>query len=52
MAGPAQWADTLPKLVQARIVQTLENVMSPAAVVRGIDNLASERQLLARHPRL
>ncbi len=45
MAG-AQWADTLPKLVQARIVQTLENAMSPAAVVRGIDNLASERQLL------
>ena len=45
MAG-AQWADTLPKLVQARIVQTLENAMSPAAVVRGIDNLASDRQLL------
>jgi phospholipid/cholesterol/gamma-HCH transport system substrate-binding protein len=46
MAGPVQWADTLPKLVQARIVQTLESAMSPAAVVRGIDNLASERQLL------
>jgi len=46
MAGPVQWADTLPKLVQARIVQTLENAMSPAAVVRGIDNLTSERQLL------
>jgi len=46
MPGPAQWSDTLPKLLQARIIQTFENAMSPAAIVRSNDNLAADHQLL------
>jgi ABC-type uncharacterized transport system auxiliary subunit len=32
--------------VQARIIQTFENAMSPAAIVRSNDNLAADHQLL------
>jgi phospholipid/cholesterol/gamma-HCH transport system substrate-binding protein len=46
MTGGAQWADTLPKLLQARILQTLESAASPKKVVRAGDNLAVDRQLL------
>jgi phospholipid/cholesterol/gamma-HCH transport system substrate-binding protein len=46
MPGGAQWADTLPKLLQARILQTLENAASPKKIVRTGDNLAVDRQLL------
>jgi phospholipid/cholesterol/gamma-HCH transport system substrate-binding protein len=45
MAGGAQWADTLPKLIQARILQALEKAASPKTVVRSSDNLATDRQL-------
>jgi phospholipid/cholesterol/gamma-HCH transport system substrate-binding protein len=46
IAGNAQWADTLPKLVQARLVQGLEAAISPAAVGRASDGFAADRQLL------
>lgn len=46
MAGNVQWADTLPKLIQARIVQSFENALSPAAVGRAADNFSADRQLL------
>lgn len=46
MAGNIQWADTLPRLIQARIVQSFENALSPAAVGRSADNFSADRQLL------
>jgi phospholipid/cholesterol/gamma-HCH transport system substrate-binding protein len=46
MPGNAQWADTLPKLVQAKIMQALEKAMSPAATVRTADDLLADRRLL------
>jgi len=46
LPGNAQWADTLPKLVQARLVQALEAAISPSAVGRAGDGLAADRQLL------
>jgi phospholipid/cholesterol/gamma-HCH transport system substrate-binding protein len=46
MAGNAQWADTLPKLVQAKIAQALEKGVSPRTIVRAADNLTADRQLL------
>jgi phospholipid/cholesterol/gamma-HCH transport system substrate-binding protein len=46
IAGAAQWSDTLPKLIQTKIIQAFENATSPAAVGRAADNLAAERQLL------
>lgn len=44
--GNAQWADALPKLVQAKVVQAFENATSPAMIARTADNLAADRQLL------
>lgn len=46
MAGNAQWVDTLPKLIQAKITQTLESAASPKMIVRSTDNLSADRQLL------
>jgi phospholipid/cholesterol/gamma-HCH transport system substrate-binding protein len=46
MPGNVQWADTLPKLVQSRIMQALENAASAKTIVRTADNLTAERQLL------
>jgi phospholipid/cholesterol/gamma-HCH transport system substrate-binding protein len=46
MAGNAQWGDSLPKLIQSRIIQTFENATSAAAVSRAVDNLSADRQLL------
>jgi phospholipid/cholesterol/gamma-HCH transport system substrate-binding protein len=46
MAGNAQWADALPKLVQAKVVQAFENATSPAMIVRTGDNVTADRQLL------
>jgi ABC-type uncharacterized transport system auxiliary subunit len=46
IAGNVQWADTLPKLIQTKVIQALENAMSPALVGRAADNLAADRQLL------
>jgi phospholipid/cholesterol/gamma-HCH transport system substrate-binding protein len=46
LAAGGQWNDNLPKLVQARLIQTLENALSPAAVGRASDALTADRQLL------
>ncbi len=41
----AKWADTLPKLVQARIVQSFENAHQLAAVSRPLEQLAAAYRL-------
>ena len=41
----AQWADRLPKLVQARLIQTFENTRLLARVGRPGDRLAADRTL-------
>jgi phospholipid/cholesterol/gamma-HCH transport system substrate-binding protein len=41
----AQWADNLPKLVQARIVQSFENAHQLSAVSRPIEQLVAEYKL-------
>ncbi len=40
-----QWADTLPKLVQARIVQSFENAHQLGAVSRPLEQLAAQYRL-------
>jgi phospholipid/cholesterol/gamma-HCH transport system substrate-binding protein len=42
----AQWSDTIPKLVQAKIIQTLDNSGYLGAVSRPIDALSADYQLL------
>jgi phospholipid/cholesterol/gamma-HCH transport system substrate-binding protein len=46
LAGNGQWTDSLPKLVQSKVIQTLENALSPSAVGRAADGTTAERQLL------
>jgi ABC-type uncharacterized transport system auxiliary subunit len=41
----AQWADNLPKLIQARIVQSFENAHQLGAVSRPLEQLAAEYRL-------
>jgi phospholipid/cholesterol/gamma-HCH transport system substrate-binding protein len=41
----AQWADNLPKLVQARIVQSFENARQLGAVSRPLDQLNADYRL-------
>lgn len=41
----AQWADALPKLLQARFVQSFENAGLVGSVIRGGDAAASDYQL-------
>ena len=41
----AQWADNLPKLVQARLVQSFENAHQLSAVSRPLDQLNAEYRL-------
>ena len=41
----AQWADNLPKLVQARIVQSFENARQLSAVSRPLEQLNAEYRL-------
>jgi cholesterol transport system auxiliary component len=41
----AQWSDRLPKLVQARLVQSFENVMRVGAVGRTGERIAADRQI-------
>ena len=45
LPGNGQWADSLPKLLQAKIVQTLEAALSPSTVVRASEGVTTERQL-------
>ncbi|HLN09208.1 MAG TPA: ABC-type transport auxiliary lipoprotein family protein [Xanthobacteraceae bacterium] len=42
----AQWSDTVPKLVQAKIIQTFENAHDLAEVTRPIEGLTASAQLL------
>lgn len=42
----AQWSDNLPKLVQARVVQSFENANDLRWVARPLEGLTADRQLL------
>ena len=42
----AQWSDNLPKLVQARVVQSFENANDLRWVARPMEGLTADRQLL------
>jgi phospholipid/cholesterol/gamma-HCH transport system substrate-binding protein len=42
----ARWADTVPKLVQAKILESFENSRYFAAVARPLEGLTSEYQLI------
>jgi phospholipid/cholesterol/gamma-HCH transport system substrate-binding protein len=42
----AQWSDTVPKLVQAKIIQSFENASYLGSVTRPIEGLATSAQLL------
>jgi phospholipid/cholesterol/gamma-HCH transport system substrate-binding protein len=44
--GNVQWADTVPKLVQAKVIQALENANYVSAVSRPLDALTADYQLL------
>jgi phospholipid/cholesterol/gamma-HCH transport system substrate-binding protein len=44
--GEAQWSDTLPKLLQAKIIQSLENAGFLSAVTGPIEKVATNYQLL------
>jgi phospholipid/cholesterol/gamma-HCH transport system substrate-binding protein len=44
--GNAQWSDTVPKLVQAKVIQALENSNYVSAVSRPLDALTADYQLL------
>ncbi|HVU21877.1 MAG TPA: ABC-type transport auxiliary lipoprotein family protein [Rhizomicrobium sp.] len=43
--GNAQWGDTLPNLIRARVTQSLERISSPDRVARASDLSAAGRQL-------
>lgn len=43
--GGGQWADRLPRLIQARLVQTFENGSSIRAVARSGDRIVADYQL-------
>jgi phospholipid/cholesterol/gamma-HCH transport system substrate-binding protein len=42
----AQWSDTIPKMLQARIVQSFENAKVAGAVARPMEGLAADYQLV------
>ena len=42
----AQWSDNIPKLVQARLVQTFENLSLQRAVTRASPDVTPDQQLL------
>jgi len=42
----AQWSDNIPKLLQAKIIQSLENSNAMRAVARPMDGLIADDQLL------
>lgn len=44
--GGAQWADTIPNLVQTRLIQTFENGSRIAAVARPGDRITPDLQLV------
>jgi phospholipid/cholesterol/gamma-HCH transport system substrate-binding protein len=44
--GNAQWSDTVPKLVQAKIIEALDNSHYLSAVARPLEGLAADYQLV------
>jgi phospholipid/cholesterol/gamma-HCH transport system substrate-binding protein len=46
VALDAQWSDSLPKLLQAKIIQSFENANYPEAVARPTEGLTADYQLL------
>jgi phospholipid/cholesterol/gamma-HCH transport system substrate-binding protein len=44
--GDAQWSDTLPKLVQEKIVQSFDNAGFPAAVAASVERVTAAYQLV------
>ena len=46
IALDAQWSDSLPKLLQAKIIQSFENANYPQAVARPTEGLTADYQLL------
>jgi phospholipid/cholesterol/gamma-HCH transport system substrate-binding protein len=46
LALDAQWSDSLPKLLQAKIIQSFENAHYPQAVARPTEGLVADYQLL------
>jgi len=46
LALDAQWSDSLPKLLQAKIIQSFENANYPQAVARPTEGLTADYQLL------
>jgi phospholipid/cholesterol/gamma-HCH transport system substrate-binding protein len=42
----AQWSDTVPKLLQMKIIQAFENAGTPAGVSRPLEGVAGDFQLL------
>lgn len=46
VALDAQWSDSLPKLLQARIIHSFENANYPQAVARPTEGLTADYQLL------
>jgi phospholipid/cholesterol/gamma-HCH transport system substrate-binding protein len=44
--GEGQWSDNVPKLFQAKIVQTFENAKHQVIASRGMDTVSAERQLM------
>lgn len=43
--GDAQWSDSLPKLIQAKIIQTFENAGFPAAAAAAVEHVAATHKL-------
>ena len=46
LALDAQWSDSLPKLLQTKIIQSFENASYPQAVARPTEGLTADYQLL------
>lgn len=46
IAANAQWSDTLPKLIQAKIIQSFENANALGAVSRAVDGSPADFQLM------
>ncbi len=44
--GDAQWSDTLPKLIQEKIIQSFDNAGFPAAVGASVEHVAAAYQLV------
>lgn len=50
LALDAQWSDSLPKLLQAKIIQSFEDANHPQDVVRPIEGLTADLPAPDRHP--